>query len=447
MSILASFFRRERERASPTPDTPPMVLPPVRQQRGGTVICFTGDSEGNALREHSRWSLAPFESLASRVVLIDWSDPRRDEQLLEALSGPVWFAASMFGLGQEISVTNGHESGNYWSVFGIPFVRMFGDLPAYFPDRHVAAFPNSINFYGDPVQTAFYNRWFSSPALAITAPPLVLDRIPTQSLDLSSKKTGRILFPKNGNSVDRLTRYWHESLPESVADALDAMAEESTQWARLNGRPRFDDLVVSYFAAIGLDVGANRPLLCFLVAQLDDYLRRFKSRMIAEALLDLPVIIRGRFWDHVDFSGKRAIYDPDSDAASTRELIDQAPAVIDMSPNTQDIPHDRVRRAIGRCTAFLTNRMACFDGVGMESKRFTFDFSPESIHDLVEQYVLRPSDAVELGMEQSRVFLARYRDECYAEALATVVDLCALRIGERPRGTQDFVVFPPASYG
>ena len=83
----------------------------------------------------------------------------------------------------------------------------------------------------------------------------------------------------------------------------------------------------------------------------------------------------------------------------------------------------------------------------MESKRFTFDFSPESIHDLVEQYVLRPSDAVELGMEQSRVFLARYRDECYAEALATVVDLCALRIGERPRGTQDFVVFPPASYG
>ncbi len=447
MSILASFFRREPEHVNPAPDTPPIMLPPVRQQRGGTVICFTGSSEGNALRDHSRWFLAPFESLASRTVLIDWSDPQRHEHLLDALSEPVWFAASFFGLGQEISVTIGHESGNYWSVFGIPFVRMYGDLPAYFPDRHVASFPNSINFYGDPVQTAFYNRWFSSPALAITAPPLVLDRVPMRSLDLSSKQTGRILFPKNGNSVDRLRRYWRESLPQSVADALDAMAEESRQWARLNGRPRFDDLVVSHFAAIGVDVGANRPLLCFLVAQLDDYLRRFKSRMIAEALLDLPVIIRGRFWDHVDFSGKRAIYDPNSDVASTKELIDQAPAVIDMSPNTQDIPHDRVRRAIGRGTAFLTNRMACFDEAGIESKRFTFEFSPESIHDLVELYVLRPSDAVELGMEQSRVFLARYQDERYAEVLATAVDLCALRIGERPPGTQDFVAFPPASYG
>lgn len=447
MSILASLFRREREPAVAAPQVPDFFLPPARQQRGGAVICFFCESEGNALREHSRWSIAPFQSLASRVVLISWFDPLRNDKLAEALSEPVWFACSLLGGGQEINVTLGGETRNYWLSCGIPFLRMFGDLPAYFPDRHLAWFPNSINVYGDPVQTAFYKRWFRNPAPAITAPPLILDSVPMQAVNFAAKKAGRIIFPKNGNSVAQLQDYWHSSLPASVAGALDAMAEETRQWVRLNGRPQFDDLVIKHFAGLGVDIGANRRLVCFLVAQLDDYLRRFKSRMVAEALLDLPVIIRGRFWDHVDFNGRRAIHDPESDAASTRELIDQAPAVIDMSPNTQDIPHDRVRRAIGRHTAFLTNRMTCFEGSGMDPRRFTYEFSPEAIADLVERYVLRPADAVELGLEQSRVFRSQYPDERYAEALATAVDLCALDIGERPAGTQEFVAFPPAAYG
>ena len=138
--------------------------------------------------------------------------------------------------------------------------------------------------------------------------------------------------------------------------------------------------------------------------------------------------------------------DLDFDVARTQSLIDQAPAVVDMSPNTQDTPHDRVLRCIGRGTAFLTNRMACFDSVALDPDRYTYDFSPDGIRGLVERYVSRPDEAVELGLEQSRIFRSLYTDERYVATLTTMVDICALRIGGAPEGTQDFVVFPSSRF-
>lgn len=447
MSILASFFRRDRSRVEAAPQqVPGFVLPAITQQRGGRVICFYGGSEGNALREHSRWSLAPFQSLASQVVLIDWADPLRNEKLVEALSEPVWFVSSFFGLGQEIEINIGGKTANYWSAFGIPFVRHFGDLPAYFPDRHVSNYANTINVYCDASHSDFYGRWFTKRALVFTMPPLLLDVIPIDRVDVSKKLSGQIIFPKNGNSASKLRAYWRESLQGRVADMLDALAEECTAPARLNGRPRLDDLVLGFFEDIGIDISADRPSLCFFVAQLDDYMRRTKSQIVVEALLDLPVVIRGRFWEHIDFRGRRATYDPDSDITRTRALIDKAPAVIDMSPNTQDAPHDRVLRCIGRGTAFLTNRMSCFDVADLDPARYTFEFTPDAIRNLVERYVTNPRDAVELGLEQSRVFRGLYSDERYVNALMTAVDVCALRIGNRPAGMQEFLAFPPQQY-
>ncbi len=49
-----------------------------------------------------------------------------------------------------------------------------------------------------------------------------------------------------------------------------------------------------------------RDIVLFLSAQMDDYLRRVKSKMIAEAILDLPVIIQGGHWDHIDFGRRKA---------------------------------------------------------------------------------------------------------------------------------------------
>jgi len=170
------------------------------------------------------------------------------------------------------------------------------------------------------------------------------------------------------------------------------------------------------------------------------------STMIAESLLDLPVIVRGRYWDHVDFRGKRATHDPDSDMVRTLALIDHAPAIVDMSPNTQFAPHDRICRAVGRGTAFLTNRQEFLNSVLPSPERFSFTFERGVIRSCVERYVEHPEQAIELGIEQAMSMRKLFREEDFAQSLRTAVQLCALRLGERPTGTQNFVDFPPSLF-
>ena len=85
----------------------------------------------------------------------------------------------------------------------------------------------------------------------------------------------------------------------------------------------------------------------FFAAQLDDYLRRIKSEMIATAILDFPVIVQGDLWGHVDFAGRSARLVPGEDFVASRRVFADELGVIDMSPNMDTEPHDRVQRAAG----------------------------------------------------------------------------------------------------
>jgi hypothetical protein len=187
-------------------------------------------------------------------------------------------------------------------------------------------------------------------------------------------------------------------------------------------------------------------LMFFLVAQLDDYLRRKKSVLIARALLDYPVIIRGSHWAHVDFSGKRARHDPDSDYGRTRRLIDESLAVVDMSPNTQRSPHDRCIRAAGRHTAFLTNRQQFYVENFDNHSAFTFLFNRDSIRERVEAALARPRDIIDMGIAQAERMRELLPAERYFERLLAAVDACALACGERPPGTQNFVHYRPVEF-
>lgn len=450
MGILGSVLKDllgRHERPMSAPPAANIAVADLRQQEGGSILCFAARSEGNALAELTKELMAPFAKKARRIIVLDVSRPDWRGELKEALSEPVWFAAAYFAVGQEISVPHdGAAAVNLWESAGIPFVRFYGDIPAYFPDRHVARFRNSINAYFDSAHAAFYRRWHSEQALSILLPPYMIDPMPLDRVDVESKLKGKMLFPKNGNSPKQLIDYWRMSLSPMLAKSLESLAEESIGREWIDREPCFDDRLIRYFAGFGIEIAAEPAVLCFFVAQLDDYVRRIKSTLIAEALLDLPVIIRGRFWEHVDFRGKRATYDPNSDMASTQALIDQAPAIVDMSPNTQHTPHDRIRRAIGRGTAFLTNRQQFLDAVMPSPERCSFAFERTAIQLLVEHYVEHPREAIELGLEQARILRAVFDEQPYVDSLLTAVQTVAFRHGGRPLGTQNFVNFPPQHF-
>jgi hypothetical protein len=65
-----------------------------------------------------------------------------------------------------------------------------------------------------------------------------------------------------------------------------------------------------------------------------DSSQTLKAEMVAKALLDFPVHIRGAGWDHVDFSGGRASYVNACNYNESRDLIRHSLGLIDMSPNT-----------------------------------------------------------------------------------------------------------------
>lgn len=417
---------------------------PVQRQYGA-IIWFSVESQGDALRITTREMMAMVGDYAKSVININLSSPSYLDELLGALENPVWFACGPFDGGQDITIQTSLGAVNLWEYFGIPFVRLYGDIPAYFPDKHVKSFKNVINVYYDESHAEFYRRWFKEPALSLSVKQPVWNTIPLESVDFKRKLHGKIIFPKNGNSPVALRQYWRTALPSSIEARLLAVGEELSSANRLDTEPRIDEAFVKSFSDSGIDITAQPAILCFLVAQIDDYLRRIKSTMITEALLDLPVLIRGASWEHISFEGRKATYDPSWDVARTLPLIDAAPAIVDMSPNITHAPHERVLRAAGRGTAFLTNRNEALENL-MPDKKFCFSFRKESIFKLTEYYIEHPGDAVELGMYQAKVMRDAHSPEQFVHSLTAAVDLMAFRLGGRPIGTQNFVNFPPAKF-
>ena len=451
MSVVKNLFQAESKSVTTLDQNSGFSLQDIRQAEGGCIIVLTAASEGNALEELNRLIIAPFETSASRIELININNPEWISRLKDCLEHPVWFAASYFGIGQNIPATA--KDGrilNLWEAAGIPFIRFYGDIPAYFPDRHVAVFGNSINAYYGDRHLAFYRRWFTNPALSLLSPPLLLDKnpLPIDEIDIDNKAAGKIIFPKNGNSPHQLIDYWKSTLPSKLLSVLIGAAEDSISKDRIDTDYPMDDLIIEHFARFNIDISAEPAVLCFMVAQLDDYVRRIKSTMIAEALLDLPVEIRGTSWEHVNFAGKKATYVRNSSYANTQALIDRVPAIIDMSPNLQNAPHDRICRAIGRGTAFLTNKQRFLEGLVPNSERFMFSFEPKAIRDLIEYYVFNPREAIDLGIEQARLLREPlFNESRYVDTLKLAVQTVALRYGGRPPGTQNFVDFPPKNFG
>jgi hypothetical protein len=436
-SLLKNVGRRGTPAAAPAAPQAggASALPPLTQQRGGTILAFTGQSEGDALGQILLEILRPLRAQCHDAVLLNLNDRQFAAKLAEAARHPVWFAISFFGVGEHFA-PDGH---NPWLPAGIPFVRLFGDLPAYHPRAHVQHWPNAINAYGHAEHHEFFVRWYARKAPSVTLPGYPFDSLPREKVDVQRKMaSGRLLFPKNGNCPDRLITYWREQLPPALAQVLEAVSESAS--ATIDEPIDLHQCMQGELRRAGIELPGDQQPMFFLAAQVDDYLRRKKSTLIARSLLDLPVVIRGINWDHVDFSGRRARHDPDSDFARTRQILDESLGVIDMAPNTQRGPHDRIFRAAGRHTAFLTNRQRFFVDNFENHASFLFAFDADSIRQRMETALRHPRDTVEMGLAQAERMRQLMSEEEYYRRLILAVDACALGCA-RPPGTQPFVVF------
>ena len=202
------------------------------------------------------------------------------------------------------------------------------------------------------------------------------------------------------------------------------------------------DFVATFLCTHSVLAAATRHLVLFFSAQMDDYLRRIKSTMIAEAILDLPVIVQGSFWSHVDFAGKRAQLIAGEDADTSQKALAHQLGVIDMSANVDGWPHDRVQRAAGAYSLVLTNRQGWLSRQCPEFDDLTFTFEAESIQTRVADALAHPDRYVDRAVEFGERFREIYSREAFAQAVLRLADVARLLGSEQRPRFQDFYVWP-----
>jgi len=359
--------------------------------------------------------------------------------------GKVSFALTWLGIGQDISGAIGEDGRtvNIWDALHVPLVKIHADHPAYFSERHRDTPRNSVNLYM-AAEFMDFRRWLPDVrALTGLVPPWPIAPLPRTEVDLRRRRNGKLVFLKNGNSPGDLRRLWRERLAPTVAGLVEAMADEIRPVGLRPGKLLIGDFVAGFLAGGGIEPESATPLLPFFAAQLDDYLRRAKSEMIATAILDFPVIVQGDLWDHVDFGGRRASLVPGEDFVTSRRVFADELGVIDMSPNMDTEPHDRVQRAAGSYSLVLSNRQSWIAEEFPGFDEMTFEFEPESIKARIADVLARPERYLELGVAFGERFREVHPMEAFSRRVVELAEIAALQYAREKPALQPFFIWPP----
>jgi hypothetical protein len=414
------------------------------------VLMLSGPSHGNALDGIAAGFAPMYEAQGYEFVLVNAYDAQGQEKLRTTLvKGNIAFALSLTGTHSDVTLTKADgQVANLWHTMNIPFLSLLGDGPFYFFDRHVALSPSHALGYGFADHLLVRKRYPKADGVSFVIPPAPLNTEPLDQIDFSAKVKGKLLFLKNGNSPHGLVAQWQRTMSPEIAQALLEMAEILTASDAIEDchGTRIDDTVTSYYAERGIDIEPLTKLRLLLCAQLDDYVRRIKSNLLATVLSDYPVVINGFNWEHIDFSNKACTFIPGADWEKSRQMVRTGLGMIDMSPNTTHGLHDRITRSLGAYTTCLTNEQQMVtDGFGDLASRMTFKFNKESIRHRVEAALADPASTVELGVATSQHFRQRFTMENLARCTILVADSLRLAASTRLQDQQEYVVWPPST--
>jgi hypothetical protein len=411
------------------------------------VVFLSGQTMGDALGGAGRLWAGMFERLGYKFVEVNLGDPNALGLLNETVKNhQVEAVISFVGMAADLAgTTSDGKQLNFWQGLGIPFISIYGDTPAYFFDRHVLPGKTFASLYGFPEHHTLRKRLPRVTGLLATIPPFVVDPVDKAQINFSKKESGKLLFLKNGNDPAKLLRAWSTSLSERMYEMISDLACDLAAHIDSDKCNDIDMLVSDYFREKGFDVDTLINVRLFFIAQLDDYCRRLKSTMIAEALLDFPVEVHGYNWEHVKFAGRRAKLIPAADFALSRSLIKESLGVIDMSPNTGLLPHDRPRRAFGSYTLCLTNEQEYFRRTFPNHDTFSFNFDEASIQARVADVLQYPRRHVELGIGLSEAFREDQDPDAPARYLLDVATVIRLETSSRLPNLQDYFAWPPTT--
>lgn len=411
-----------------------------------SVVFLSGTTRGDTLEGIGRSLADGFRTLDIELIEISLRDGNNFLNRIKSLNFPeVKFFFSFVSMGMDIMVQRDDGAKvDLWTELGIPFLSLHGDSPAYFFDRHVVRNSTFVTLYGFEEHYQLRKRLPRVHGPIAHLWPAMQNETPKNQIDFARKKDSTLIFLKNGKNPASLRKFWTSCLePRLLTAIMDIATEIETHLDDVCGN-YIDDTVTYYFDNHGFDMEYLVKLRLFFIAQLDDYARAVKCTKMAEALMDFPVEIRGNEWNHLDFTGKKVTYIDDCNYVRSIDLIRNSLGIIDMSPNTTSVPHDRVTRSYGAHTLCLTNKQRFLEGLPHQD-HLSFQFSKECLQEKIAYILANKTAAVEMGVEVAEAYRRIHPTKQTLKKMLDYASLARLnRLPYRPAGSQDFFVWPPS---
>ncbi|MDD2703893.1 MAG: hypothetical protein PHU07_00955 [Acidocella sp.] len=339
---------------------------------------------GLVLHYAASWRAAGLDLVELNLSDKGWPD--QFGQLLQTRRIRFVFCTS--GIGAAIEV----DGQNLWEKLNLPLFSLLLDHPAYFAAHHRTQPANVVLGYMFQDHAQYQADEVRAGNL-VTSLHYGIPDLPVRKADAGRP---RIVFAKTGNCPDVLAASWRAApkLEAILRDALDELALTTCGNAHAG---QFHPLLVRVAAAHNVFLQPFSQLSRFLVAQLDDYLRRRKSTAIARALLPFEVDVFGRAWEHIDTGGARARFHGPVDYATVEGQFPGATASLTMNPNIDLSAHDRFFTALGAGIMPLSDRNAYTEANFPELLPYCFDFMPGSIESAIEHVLADPDATRELA--------------------------------------------------
>lgn len=257
-------------------------------------------------------------------------------------------AVSWQGIGSTIAPTGRSET--LWELLRIPLLCLHGDHPCYNPANHQQGSPYVQHVYPSASFANAANRLIPRqwPALPEEIP--IWFTAPDDPLHFDGDY---FVFPKNFQHIDHIREEWKTRANASTLAVLERMAKtiESVYLAGnvvnhheviLDELPR--ELAQRVRAG---DVDEALRTLVFTVSrELDRVHRNIAAAFVLDVLVDTPIRIYGRGWEHYAAKGNPLHeFHPARTLADARHQFSSSYGILDVAPSN-DTLHDRSFRAM-----------------------------------------------------------------------------------------------------
>ena len=312
------------------------------------ILAIVAENENGVLQGVSSGMGVVFARMGYQQTIIDMYQPSGAGRLKAALSaGDVAFAYGFAGTGSRLSFMDG---ANIWTAARVPFVSLWYDHPCYNYRQHLVDSPYVINGYhvADHIEARIkYLPPSSSRSilLPVMGEPFLFSR--EQPL---AQCPHAIVFAKTSYQPSMLCVDWlrHPAWLQTVLWELVSQAQKD----------RNIDLAgaaASLFALHGQDQN-DLDIFFGVVQEVDNYVRAWRSDLLARALLPFPAHIIGRGWDYLKHErGIAEFHDPLSFDQYVHHMA-KFKIFANSNPVWRDGIHERSFMALSIGRVLLTDR-------------------------------------------------------------------------------------------